>query len=118
MSRALVFTLALGAAGCFAPEWTPLDAGAPERCNYSNCRGCCLQGVCVSGYDDNACGLLGRACEACPMALECGPARSCIAPPPDAGPAYNRQYGYGGAPSGAGDASNTEQPARCQYNCR
>ena len=110
MRRALVVIAAL-VSGCLRHDWEPvLDAGRAVTCSHENCRGCCEQGSCVSGYSDEACGLLGRKCEACPMDKICGVARSCVAPKPDGGPEWTGVYGGGSGPLQDPPA---EQPARC-----
>ncbi len=118
MSKALWLTAALAASGCLTPEWSPaLDAGAGIACSHATCTGCCDQGVCVSGYADEACGLLGRRCDACGIDQVCGPTRSCQARPPDAGPPWDKRYPVGVSGAGNNDPPS-DPPARCQYNCR
>lgn len=64
--------------GCLAPEVLPPGGPPGEPCGHSTCAGCCDNGVCVSGYHDEACGLLGRACDACGVQAMCGPSRACV----------------------------------------
>ena len=84
--RFAVALLALGT-GCLAADVHPSmgSSGAEPACDQSTCSGCCDRDVCVSGYDDHACGLLGRTCEACSVTSSCGPTRACNSPPRDGG---------------------------------
>jgi hypothetical protein len=51
---------------------------AAERCNESNCDGCCRNGVCTSGRAITRCGKNGAECEACTGELIiCKTDRSC-----------------------------------------
>lgn len=79
--------LAVFGGGCLVPVLEgppPAAASAGPACSHATCSGCCVEGVCASGYDDEACGLLGRVCEACSVLERCSPTRRC-AVPPDAG---------------------------------
>ena len=47
----------------------PLDGG--NYCSPSNCTGCCLNNVCLSGWSVTACGQQGQVCSACAGGQEC-----------------------------------------------
>jgi hypothetical protein len=81
MRTLLTWSLLLGM-GCLAPDQIPLlDAGSrPGLCGPDTCRGCCSDGVCVSGYVDDACGLLGHKCSVCPVDRHCSASRQCELP--------------------------------------
>jgi len=40
-------------------------------CDFKSCRGCCRDGVCLSGTSHGACGFDGDSCEACSGSLLC-----------------------------------------------
>src|SRR5687767_12327022 len=65
----------LVALGCVMSVW--VLAGCPnlQRCDATNCTGCCSStGVCVPGDTDTACGLRAGACVDCSLQ-----ARVCVA---------------------------------------
>lgn len=109
----LLAACSLALAGCLAPDrLAPLPGdGGWAACSKETCAGCCSEGLCVSGYADEACGLLGRACEACAVGGGCSPARACLPSPPDGGPLV--PWGALAEPSPrAGDAGVAEPGLR------
>lgn len=110
---------------CAAPEPgpPPEDGGAGTVCDYSNCNGCCQNGVCYSGYENETCGLLGQQCRACPEWYPCSKTRRC-APPEASAPS---QQGTGWAvvdakllqidPADAGEDGGAPPPAEKPSRC-
>lgn len=49
----------------------------PENCGYGGSEGCCLNGTCVSGVTEAACGHGGASCQACPSGTFCNAGGGC-----------------------------------------
>jgi hypothetical protein len=86
--------------------------GAGQRCDASNCGGCCdVQGQCLVGRANTSCGSNGGTCIACALGLTCnafGPGGRCEGGPP---------VGGGGAGGGSGGGSGACSPQTCPSGC-
>jgi len=76
---ALVLSVLVGCGG----EDTP-DPGTPtggntntQKCDASNCAGCCFNNVCQAGNTASACGKKGAACVACGSVQVCKTDQTC-----------------------------------------
>jgi hypothetical protein len=94
--RALLFTSALLLAACVEPSLPAVDAGVdagPVECSPTTCTGCCRDGVCLGGNEQDACGYDGFGCRACPSDTACVAPGTCVSKPRDAGTYMPRDGG-------------------------
>jgi hypothetical protein len=53
------------------------NTGTPQKCDASNCTGCCFNNTCQTGNTASACGKAGAACVACSSAQVCKTDQTC-----------------------------------------
>ncbi len=108
---------------CFFAAVLFAACGGPDSstsaCAPDNCQGCCdASGQCQLGRIDQACGIFGAQCTACPTGTTCGAAASCVAvlvpaARPDGGATFD-----GGQPSNAPGSRCAGATTACGATCR